>query len=120
VDMGKMLEPNTNKIIHAAIKIGDSVVMLVDEFLNCGSASPETLGGTPVTIHLYVEDAGSFVKKAVSAGAKVTMELMDAFWGDRYGKIVDPFGHEWSVATHIKDVTPKEMEEAARQMFSQQ
>lgn len=119
-DMGRMLEPNTKKIIHAMIKIGDSVVMLVDYFPNWGNASPESLGGTPVTIHLYVEDADSFVERAVEAGAKITMELMDSFWGDRYGKIVDPFGHEWSVATHIKDVSPKQMEEAVNKMFGQQ
>lgn len=120
VDMGRMLEPNSGKIIHASINIGGSIIMLVDLFPNWGNSSPESLGGTPVTIHLYVNDADSFVEKAVKAGAKVTMELMDAFWGDRYGKLKDPFGHEWSVATHIKDVSPEEMEEAAKKMFSQQ
>lgn len=119
-DLGRMEEPNTGKIIHASIKIGDSIVMLVDYFPNWENSSPEALGGTPVTIHLYVEDADAFIKKAVEAGARVTMELMDAFWGDRYGKIKDPFGHEWSVATHIKDVSPQEMEEEFKKMFGQQ
>lgn len=120
VDLGRMEEPNTKKIVHASMKIGDSMIMLVDEFPNWGTLGPKSVGGTPVTIHLYVEDADSFVEKAVSAGAEVTMELMDAFWGDRYGKIKDPFGHEWSVATHIEDVSPEDMEEAFKQMCQQQ
>lgn len=118
VEMGRMLMPDSGKIMHAAIRIGDSVVMLNDEFPDWGKLGPMTLKGSPVTIHLYVKDADAFVDRAVSAGAKVTMPLMDAFWGDRYGTLEDPFGHHWSVATHVRDVTPGEMERASQQMFS--
>ena len=114
VDMGRLPGPQ-GKLIHAMIRIGNSVVMLVDEFPEWGSFGPKSLKGSPVTLHLYVEDADSFVKRAVEAGAKITMPLSDMFWGDRYGLLEDPFGHRWSVATHIHDVSPEEMEQAARQ-----
>ncbi len=104
------------KLIHAAIRIGDSVVMLVDEFPEWGSVGPKSLKTSPVTIHLYVNDADAVAAKAVRAGAKITMPLEDTFWGDRYGKLEDPFGHHWSVATHIRDVSAEELQEAARQM----
>ena len=104
------------KIMHASIRIGDSAVMLVDEFPAWGVRGPKALGGSPVTIHLYVEDADAFAARAVAAGAKVTMPIEDAFWGDRYGQLEDPFGHRWSVATHVRDVTPTEMERAMREM----
>jgi uncharacterized glyoxalase superfamily protein PhnB len=109
----RMPFPPSGKIMHAEIKIGDSIIMLADEFPDmgdgCASLSPQALSGTSVTIHLYVTDADKFVNQAVAAGAKVLMPLMDMFWGDRYGKISDPFGHEWSVATHKEDLTPEEM-----------
>ena len=104
------------KLMHGAIRIGDSVVMLVDEFPEWGSLGPKSLESSPVTIHLYVNDADAVVEKAVRAGAKITMPLEDTFWGDRYGKLEDPFGHSWSVATHIRDVSPEEMKEAAAKM----
>ena len=110
----RMLVPGGNKILHAGIQIGDSMVFLVDEIEKWGAMGPEALGGSPVTIHLYVEDVDSVFQKAVNKGATVTMELMDAFWGDRYGRLKDPFGHHWSLATHIEDVSPQEMEERAR------
>jgi uncharacterized glyoxalase superfamily protein PhnB len=112
VEMGRMPGPE-GKLIHALIRIGDSPVMLVDEFPDWGSFGPKALKGSPVTIHLYVEDADAVVKRAVAAGAKITMPLEDTFWGDRYGKLEDPFGHQWSVATHIRDVNPEEMRRAA-------
>lgn len=102
------------KIVHAAIRIGDSDVMLVDENREWGAMSPKSLNGSPVTIHLYVEDVDAFVDRAVDAGAKITMPVADMFWGDRYGTIQDPFGHLWSVATHIRDVNRDEMSEAMR------
>ncbi len=114
VDMGRLAGPQ-GKLIHAMIRIGDSVVMLVDEFPDWGSFGPKSLKGTPVTLHLYVEDVDSFTKRAVEAGATITMPVADMFWGDRYGILEDPFGHRWSVATHIRDVSPEEMEKAARQ-----
>jgi uncharacterized glyoxalase superfamily protein PhnB len=97
------------KLGHAMIRIGDSVIMLADEFPQWQSLSPMTLKGTPVTIHLYVTDADAQFGRAVAAGAQVRMPLADMFWGDRYGVLEDPFGHHWSVATHIRDVAPEEM-----------
>ena len=79
-----------------------------------GALSPKSLKGSPVTLHLYVEDVDAFVKRAVDAGAKLTMPVADMFWGDRYGKIEDPFGHQWSIGTHQRDVTPEEMQKAMR------
>ena len=107
------------RLMHAAVKIGDSTVMLVDEMPEWGSLAPTSLKGTPVTIHLYVEDADRFVERAAKAGAKVTMPVAEQFWGDRYGKIEDPFGHHWSVATHVRDVGPEEMKKAMKEMEKQ-
>ena len=104
------------KLMHAAIRIGDSAVMLVDEFPDMGAFGPKWLKGSPVTIHLYVEDVDAFVERAVAAGAKITMPLEDMFWGDRYCKLEDPFGHHWSVATHVRDVSPEEMQQAMQKM----
>jgi PhnB protein len=104
-----------NKVIHAALKIGDSMLMLSDEFPEWHSLGPQSFGGTGTTIHIYVEDADAFFARALAAGATPTMPMMDAFWGDRYGKLADPFGHAWSVATHVKDLTPEEMERAVQQ-----
>lgn len=106
------------KIMHASIRIGDSVIMLNDELPQWGAFGPKSLKGSPVTIHLYVEDADAFFARAVQAGAKATMPLEDAFWGDRYGKVEDPFGHQWSIATHLRDVTPEEMEKGMAEMCS--
>jgi PhnB protein len=105
-----MRMPGTNgKLIHACIKIGDSNVMLVDEFPAWKSLGPNALNGTPVTLHLAVDDADAWAARAVAAGAKLTMPVQDMFWGDRYGVVEDPFGHKWAVATHIKDLTPEEI-----------
>jgi PhnB protein len=100
------------KLMNACIKIGDSAVMLVDEFPDWGVFGPKSLKGSPVTIHLYVDDVDAFVARAVEAGAKVTLPVADMFWGDRYGKLEDPFGHHWSVGTHLRDMTPEEIREA--------
>jgi PhnB protein len=104
------------RLMHASLRIGDSTLMLVDEMPECGALGPKALKGSPVTIHLYVENADATVEQAVAAGAKVTMPLADMFWGDRYGQLEDPFGHRWSVGTHQRDVTPEEMQEAMRKM----
>jgi PhnB protein len=104
------------KLMHAAIKICGSMVMLVDENPAWGMLGPKSLKGTPVTIHLYVDDVDAFIARAVSAGATIKMPAADTFWGDRYGVIEDPFGHAWSVARHIRDVTPEEMQQAMQQM----
>jgi len=113
LEVGRMAGPD-GKLMHAVIRIGDSAVMLVDEFPDYGSFGPKSLKGSPVTIHLYVEDVDAFVRRAVDAGATVTMPLADMFWGDRYCRLEDPFGHHWSVATHIQDLTPEQMQEAMR------
>ncbi len=103
------------KLLHAMIRIGDSNVMLVDEFPAHGSFGPKAMKGSPVTLHLYVDDVDAVFRRAVDAGAKVTMPVADMFWGDRYGRLEDPFGHQWSVATHVRDVKPEEMQVAMRQ-----
>jgi PhnB protein len=105
------------KIMHAMIRIGDSAVMLADEFPECGGLSPKSLNGSPVTLHLYVEDVDAAMQRAADAGGEVTMPPQDMFWGDRYGQMRDPYGHRWSLATHIRDVTPDEMQEAMKQQF---
>ena len=113
---GARLPGPDGRLMHASVKIGDSQVMLVDEMPEWGALGPKSLKGTPVTIHLYVEDVDAFVERAVKAGAKVTMPVADQFWGDRYGKLEDPFGHHWSVATHVRDVSMEEVQSAMRQM----
>ncbi len=102
------------KLIHAQVRIGDSAVMLVDESAEWGMLGPKALKGSPVTIHLFVDDVDAFVAQAVGAGAIVTMPVADMFWGDRYGVLNDPFGHHWSVATHMQDLTPAQIAEAMK------
>ena len=115
VEGGRLPGPD-GKLMHAMIRIGDSAVMLVDEMPQWGALGPKSLKGSPVTLHLYVEDVDAVVKRAVSLGAKVTMPVDDMFWGDRYGKLEDPFGHHWSIGTHKRDVTSEEMQQAMRGM----
>lgn len=105
------------KIMHAAIRIGDSPVMLNDEFPDMGTVGPKAIGGTAVTIHLYVKDADAVWDNATKAGAKVVVPIDDMFWGDRYGVIEDPFGHRWSIATHSQDLTPEQVMEGAQKAF---
>jgi len=104
------------KLMHAQIRIGDSALFLVDESPQRGVFGPQASKGSPVWIHLYVEDVDAFVKRAVAAGAEITMPPADMFWGDRYSQIRDPFGHQWGVATHLRDVSPDEMRQAMQQM----
>jgi uncharacterized glyoxalase superfamily protein PhnB len=108
------LAGKNGKLMHASIKIGNAAVMLVDEVPEWGSLSPTSLNGTPVTIHLNVADVDAFVERAVKAGALLRMPVADMFWGDRYGIIEDPFGHKWSIATHQRDMSVKEIEEAMK------
>ena len=98
------------RIGHAELAIGDSVIMLADEFPDMGVVGPKTVGGTPVTIHVYVEDVDAVFDQAVKAGAKAVRPVEDKFYGDRGGEFEDPFGHRWSIASHIEDLTPQEME----------
>lgn len=99
----------TGKVMHAEIKIGDSILMICDEFPEMKANSPQTLGGTPVGIHLYVENVDAIAKKAVAAGAKVERPVKDQFYGDRSGCFVDPYGHVWNISTHIEDLSHKEI-----------
>lgn len=101
------------RIMHAEIKIGDSMIMLSDEAPEMGAQSPQTLNGTPVGIFLYVEDVDATFKQAISAGAKEKVAVADMFWGDRFGSLTDPFGQQWNIATHKEDVAPEEMAKRA-------
>jgi uncharacterized glyoxalase superfamily protein PhnB len=103
------------KLVHAMIRIGDSAIMLAEECAEFQSFGPKSLKGSPVTLHLYVEDVDTFVERAVKVGAKIIIPTADMFWGDRYGQLEDPFGHHWSVATHIRDVTQEELEKGAKE-----
>jgi uncharacterized glyoxalase superfamily protein PhnB len=121
-EMQRIPGPDGGRIMHAAIRIGNNVVFLVDDFPEfCGgkASSPKALEGSPVTIHQYVKDCDAAIKQAQDAGATVTMPAMDMFWGDRYGAVTDPFGHKWSFATHIKDLTPAEMQAGMVEAFAQ-
>ena len=100
------------KIMNAMITIGGAAVMLVDEMPQWGSLGPLALKGSPVTIHLFVKDADSAAAQAIKAGATLMMPVADQFWGDRYGIVVDPYGHKWSLAQHLRDLTPEEMHAA--------
>ena len=104
------------KLMHACVRIGDSQLFLVDEFPEWGAIGPKSLKNSPVTIHLQVDDADAAFEQAVAAGCTVTMPLDDAFWGDRYGQVKDPFGHSWSIATHMRDLSPEEIQEAMKKM----
>jgi PhnB protein len=113
--------PGGQKIMHAALRIGGRLLFLVDDFPEfCGgkSESPKALGGTPITIHRFVPDVDAAMERAVKAGATVKMPAQDMFWGDRYGVVVDPFGHQWSLATHVRDLTPEEMMKGMEEAFA--
>lgn len=110
---GRLLTPD-GRLMHGMIRIGGSALMLADEWPEFGSVGPKTLKGSPVVIHLYVEDVDAFVAHAVEAGCKLTLPVADMFWGDRYGQLEDPYGHRWSVATHMRDLTSEEITEGAK------
>ncbi len=121
-ETGRVPAPDGHKILHAAIRIDSRPLYLTDdfpEFCDGSSRSPKALGGTPATIHRYVEDCDAAVRRAEEAGATVMMPPENMFWGDRYGVVIDPFGHSWSLATHISDPSPEEIAEAAQTMFTQ-
>lgn len=108
-----------NSVMHAAIKIGNSFLMLNDEFPDFGAVGPNTRGGTSTVIHLYTEDADGLFNRAVTAGAKVIMPIEDAFWGDRYGQVEDPYGHRWSIATHKEDLTDEEVQKRGQKAMAE-
>jgi uncharacterized glyoxalase superfamily protein PhnB len=116
VELGRMPDPaGSGKLMHAMIRIGDSPIMMMDEYPGC--TGPQDLAASPVTLHLYVEDVDASFRQAVAAGAESKSEPADMFWGDRYGVVRDPFGHYWSLATHVRDVSPEEAMEAAKKQY---
>lgn len=114
-EISRLTGADGTSVMHADLKIGDSHLFLVDEFPAMGCRGPQSIGATPVTIHVYVQDVDVAFGKAVSAGAQVRLPLTDMFWGDRYGVLTDPFGHSWSMATHKEDLSPEEIRKRAPQ-----
>ena len=114
---GRMDGPN-GKVAHALLEIGDSYLMVADAFPQAIVRPPTESGTTSVSVFLYVEDVDAVVEQAVAAGATLTMPVDDMFWGDRYGRLRDPFGHEWEIATHVEDLDPEEMERRGREAMA--
>jgi PhnB protein len=119
IESYKLMMPD-GRVGHAEIRLGDSIVMLSDEFPEHDWTAPETLGGSPVSMHLYVEDVDAVFKRALAAGAHERKPVMDQFYGDRSGQLEDPYGHLWWVATHKEDVAPEEMQKRVQAMFAQE
>ena len=117
IETYKLIVPD-GRLGHAEIRLGNSLIMLSDEFPEFGGKAPESLGGSPVSIHLYVDDVDAFVKKAVAAGARELKPVADQFYGDRSGQLQDPYGHLWWVATHKEDVAPEEMQKRVQALFA--
>ena len=116
-EINRMVGPD-GKVMHAEIKIGDSIIMLGEENEQWGARSPLSTNGIPSSLHIYVADADMSFERALQAGAKVRYPLENAFWGDRYGKVTDPFGHEWGIATRVKELSPEEMERAGKEWMA--
>lgn len=114
----RMPGPDGKSTMHAEMRIGDSTVMLTDENPQWQMKSPQTLGGSPSSLHIYVHDVDKYFNRAVEAGCEITAPLMDAFWGDRYGKVMDPFGHQWGIATHKEDLSGEEIGRRAAEFFA--
>jgi uncharacterized glyoxalase superfamily protein PhnB len=114
-----MRGPDGKSVMHAEIRIGDSIVFLGDEMPDMGYLSPKSLGNTASSLHLYVTDVDAAFKRAVDAGATVEMPVSDMFWGDRYGKVVDPFGHRWGIGTQKQVLSQKEIETATKRFFAE-
>jgi uncharacterized glyoxalase superfamily protein PhnB len=117
-EIGRAPMPDGKKLMHGLMKVGNSMLMLVDAFPEFGAKGPKELGDSAVTLHVYTTDADGAFQRAVDAGCTVSIPMADMFWGDRYGKVKDPFGHEWSIATKIKDMSPEEMEAAQKAAFA--
>ncbi len=118
-ELMRMADPS-GKVRHAEIKIGNSPIMIADEFPEIGARSPQSLGGSPVSILLYVEDVDALFSQAIAAGAKVQRPVKDQFYGERSGGLADPFGHVWYIATHKEDVSPEEMQKRAAAAFGRE
>ncbi len=112
----RLASPDGDSVVHAELRYGNAAIYLADEFPHC--QSPQALGGSPVTIHLHVTDIDSAFQRAVEAGAEAVMPPADMFWGDRFGKLRCPYGHEWSMAQHLRDVSMEEMQEGLKQAFA--
>lgn len=117
IELVRLVGPD-GKLVHGGMRIGNSMLMLAEENPAWGSLGPKTLKGSPVVIHFSVENVDAALAQAEAAGGKITMPAADMFWGDRYGQLEDPFGHRWSLATHIRDVKPEELQEAMLQACS--
>jgi len=117
-ERGVMKGPD-GKVMHAELLIGDSIVMLADEMPHFGALSPESVGGSSSGLHIYVNNVDEAFARAVKAGAQTEMPVADQFWGDRYGKLKDPFGHKWSIATHVKDMSADEMKRSMDEAMAQ-
>ena len=118
VERMRMQKPGEDCIVHAELRIGDATLMLHDDVENSAVCSPAMLGGSSVTLHLYVDDVDAAFARAIEAGAEQTMALTDMFWGDRYGRLRDPFGHHWSLASHVEDLSEEEVAARAAQAFA--
>ncbi len=114
---GGIMRGPDGSLMHGEVKIGDSTVMIAQEMPTGPTKSPTSLGGSPCVVSVYVNDADQFFIQAAQSGARVTMPLEDQFWGDRYGQRVDPFGHTWAVATHVEDISPREIAKRMKAMF---
>lgn len=117
-ELMRMPGPDGRSIMHAELRIDGSIFFLADEFPDMGCRSPLSLGGVAGALHLYVKDVDTAFQRAVAAGAQVKMPVTDMFWGDRYGRVVDPFGHEWGLGTRKEDLTPAEMRRRQQTFFS--
>lgn len=124
VELSRFGMPGSDLLLHGLLRIGDSLLMVVDEFppeFGCaGAAAPATCGSTTVTLHLYAPDVDAAYQRALAAGCTTVMEPMDAFWGDRYGQVQDPYGHQWALATHIRDLSGEDIAAAAEAEFAAQ
>ncbi len=116
-ELGRSATPD-GRIMHAAIRVGDSVIFLADEFTEMGGPKAPEPGKSPVTLHLYLSDVDASFDRAVRAGANVKTPVADMFWGDRYGQVTDPFGHTWSLATHKEDLSREEADRRGREFFA--
>lgn len=116
VETVRIMEPDNKKIMHAEMKIGDSVLMMTDENMQYDHKGPEQLGGSPISVLLYVKNVDEIFDRAIKAGASVIREVRNEFYGDRMGTLKDPFGHTWSIGTHVEDVSPEEMEKRMKEM----
>ena len=118
-ELSVMAGPDGQSVMHAELMIGDSKIYMGDEAPEMGAVSPQTLGGTPVSLNIYTEDCDAMFKKAIAAGGKEVMAPADMFWGDRYGCVLDPFGHKWGIATRKENLTEAEMEKRGKEWMAQ-